>query len=243
MEKEHLPTSSLWGIETNILVHLSIIPYYCKDGMPNIVQSVSQRYGQDSRVSLDVKMDLSLMIDINLNFNGDQSLSSLKPQCQHKLQRKMDLRIIIQTFTSNIVNHNNFHCEPTCSQDEGLDVQGCLAWGRTRPAPEMPILERFSGFQWRWHVLRRQLLLLLLPFWKWVQYEVVHLHWNQPTLYLQLRGFGKSKKVGWAQVDTFLNLKTSFVTNALSSFGNLCSCSLEWGSNVSPLDDSWWTLL
>ena len=37
---------------------------------------------------------------------------------------------------------------------------------------------------------------------------------------LQLRGLGKSRHVGWAQDETFLNLKTSFVTNALSPLGS-----------------------
>ena len=50
-----------------------------------------------------------------------------------------------------------------------------------------------------------------------------------------MRGLGKSKKVCWAQDETFLNLKTSFVTDALSSFGSWASCSLERGSKVTFL--------
>ena len=44
---------------------------------------------------------------------------------------------------------------------------------------------------------------------------------------LQLRGLGKSRHVGWAQDETFLNLKTSFVTNAFSLLGSFCSFSLK----------------
>ena len=44
---------------------------------------------------------------------------------------------------------------------------------------------------------------------------------------LQLRGLGKSRHVGWAQDETFLSLKTSFVTNAFSPLGSLCSFSLK----------------
>ena len=61
----------------------------------------------------------------------------------------------------------------------------------------------------------------------------------QRTQYLQLRGFGKSKKVGWSQDETFLNLKISFVTNAFSPFGIFCSCSLKF-IRLIYLFEIWW---